>query len=79
MILLEVPSWFAQVFGIGFSLIAFLLSLILLFAVFMEYVWEHSQIYKTIFYAMWTMERSRRDWFEITWNGKTKRWKEVKE
>ena len=79
MIILEVPNWFAQAFGIGFSLIAFLLSLILLFAIFLEYIWTHFSIYKTIFYAMWEMKHGRRDWVEITWNGRKAKWKEVKE
>lgn len=78
MILLEVPNWFAQVLGVGFSIIAFLLALLLLWAVFVEYLWEHFPIYKTIFYAMWEMKHGHRDWFEITWEGQKARWRRAK-
>jgi len=78
MILLEIPNWFAQVFGIGVLLIAFALLLIFLWAIFVEYLWQSFSIYRAIFYAMWDMKHSHRDWFEIKMDGKLTKWKRVK-
>ena len=78
MILLSVPDWIAQVFGIGFVSLAFIIALILTWCLFFEFLWQHKSQYKTIFYGMWSLKKGNGKSYTIKIDGKETYWKKVK-